>query len=187
MSSWRKPGSPEFASDSPTVRNIELKARLTDRPRAEATCAELNATYQGDIHQIDTYFNVPEGRLKLREKDPGNDELIHYRRDNHPETRASDYTIVPAPPGLKVLLTDALSVLATVEKTRSLWLYENVRIHLDRVQSLGDFIEFEAVLDDTHNDADGHAKIAQLRQAFNLTAEHLIDSSYLDLTLSAGR
>ena len=64
------------------MRNIELKARLGDRAGAEVCCAKLGATFQGDIHQVDTYFRVPEGRLKLREKEPGGDELIFYRRDD---------------------------------------------------------------------------------------------------------
>ncbi len=164
------------------MRNIELKARLADRDRAVLCCKNLGAAFQGDIHQVDTYFRVDEGRLKLREKDPGGSELIFYRREDVAGARASEYYIAPAAPELKALLTEALGVIAVVEKIRSLWFWENVRIHLDRVQELGDFIEFEAVLSKDHNDADGHEKVALLQETFSLPEP--IQGSYLDLILA---
>lgn len=166
------------------MRNIELKARLSDRDDAEAVCKRISATLHGDIHQIDTYFQVPEGRLKLREKDPGEDELIFYTRPDTAESASSKYDIVPASPELKRVLADALGVVAVVDKVRALWLWKNVRIHLDRVNGLGDFIEFEAVLCDEYDDADGHEKVATLTEAFGLQKTDLIEGSYLDLTLA---
>ncbi len=163
------------------MRNIELKARLADRAGAEACCAKLGAIFQGDIHQVDTYFRVPDGRLKLREKDPGGDELIFYRRDDVAEAKASEYLISPAGPELKGLLSEALGVIAVVDKVRGFWLWGNVRIHLDCVRRLGDFIEFEAVLDESHDDADGHGKIQQLQEAFQILGNARVERSYLDL------
>lgn len=163
------------------MRNIELKARLRDRAAAESVCAGLGAVCHGDIRQVDTYFPVREGRIKLREQDPGQDQLIFYHRPDAAEARASDYAIAPATPELKPLLAAALGVSAVVAKTRSLWLWENVRIHLDRVDGLGDFIEFEAVLDEAHDDADGHAKLDRLQTAFGLTPSDVLEGSYRDL------
>lgn len=164
------------------MRNVELKARLADRGLAKACCEDLGAAFQGDIHQVDIYFRVPEGRLKLREKDPGGGELIFYRREDVAEARTSDYYLAPAAPELKTLLTNAFGVIAVVDKVRSLWFWKNVRIHLDRVQGLGDFIEFEAVLSQDHNEADGHEKVAHLQETFSLTEP--IQGSYLDLILA---
>lgn len=167
------------------MRNIELKARLTDRARALATCIQIGATPRGDIHQLDTYFNVPHGRLKLREATPGPCELVHYHRPDTPGPKGCDYTLHPADPTLKPLLTDALGVLTTVDKIRTLYLWQNVRIHLDTVHGLGTFIEFEAVLDDHHDDTDGQAKLNHLIQAFHLREEDHLAHSYLDLSLHA--
>lgn len=164
------------------MRNVELKAQLPDRAGAEACCTRIGAIYQGDIHQVDTYFRVPEGRLKLREKEPGGDELIFYRRADIAEAKASEYHISPATSELKTLFSEAFGVVAVVDKVRGLWLWENVRIHLDRVEGIGDFIEFEAVLDDEHDDADGHRKIQGLRQTFQIASTALIQRSYLDLS-----
>lgn len=166
------------------MRNIELKARLADRDHAEACCENLGAAFQGNIHQVDTYFRVHEGRLKLREKDPGGSELIFYRREDVAEAQASDYYLAPASPELKALLTNAFGVIAVVDKVRSLWFWENVRIHLDRVQGLGDFIEFEAVLSNEADDQVGFSKVQMLNESFQISEEMLQHGSYLDLVLN---
>ncbi len=165
------------------MRNIELKARLRDREGALKTCTSLGASASGDIHQTDTYFNVPQGRLKLREANPGRTELVQYFRDDVAGARGCDYQLCLVDANIKPLLTDALGVLVVVEKVRTLYLWQNVRIHVDRVEALGDFLEFEAVLDETHDDQDGHQKLAMLTQTFGLAPEDLCPQSYLDLRL----
>lgn len=167
------------------MQNIELKARLADIGQAEATCSRVRAAFQGVIRQRDTYFNSRKGRLKVRRSEPGPDHLIYYRRDDSPEARASDYDLEPAPEGMEEMLRRELGQLAVVEKTRRLWLWENVRIHLDTVDALGTFIEFEAVLDEVHGVVDGHAKVAYLRDEFGITEADLVAGSYLDLMLTA--
>lgn len=167
------------------MRNIELKARATDLAHAAAVCQSIGAAFRGEMRQTDTYFVVPEGRLKLRENDPGRCELIYYHRVNVAESRASDYEIAVADAAMKHILERALGVRAVVRKRRALWLWENVRIHLDRVDGLGNFIEFEAVLDDAHDDADGYGRVAFLRDAFAIASGDLVSVSYSDLLLAA--
>ncbi len=166
------------------MRNIELKARLRDPSRAVRICEEIGAAYQGDIRQTDTYFRVLEGRLKLRECEPGEDYLVFYRRPDMAHAKGSDYFIEPASPSMGTFLTTALGRLAVVRKVRALWLWENVRIHLDHVDELGAFIEFEAVLSTVHDDADGHAKIARLRTAFAIEEADLLPGSYVEMVLT---
>ena len=163
------------------MRNIELKAILRHPERAPDTCRSLGAAYQRDIRQVDTYFRVPSGRLKLRENDPGNTELIYYHRADQTDSKGSEYDIAPGTTALREMLAAALGVVTTVRKVRALWLWENVRIHLDAVDRLGNFIEFEAVLGDGYDDADGHAKIARLQEAFGLRDNDLIAHSYVDM------
>jgi len=168
------------------MRNIELKARLFDRARANETCVRIGAESQGDIQQTDTYFAVPNGRLKLRECDPGEGCLVFYHRADVAAARASDYHIEPAGESMGQLLKHALGVLGVVRKTRALWLWKNVRIHLDRVEDLGEFIEFEAVLSARYDDADGIEKLAYLRDSFEIRDGDLETGSYLDLLHDAG-
>lgn len=169
------------------MRNIELKARLRDRAAAIAASEAIGARCHGDIHQVDTYFRVPEGRLKLRAATPGRAELIFYRRPDIAGAKGCDYLLEPIAPTAAGLFGEALGVLATVEKTRTLYLWENVRIHLDRVTGLGDFLEFEAVLAEGEEDASGYAKLEHLGNALGIAREDTLAYSYLEMTLQIAR
>jgi adenylate cyclase class 2 len=164
-------------------RNIELKARCVDLERARRAAESLGATFSGILDQCDTYFAAPHGRLKLRETAGLPAELIWYERPNDVESRASDYRLVRVDDarGLRDALTAALGGREVVRKRRELWLWENVRIHLDAVEGLGTFVEFEAVMTDGDDDAAGHAKLAKLRAALGIGEGDLIASSYADL------
>jgi len=165
------------------LRNIELKARLRNREAALRVCAELGAAPQGDIHQVDTYFAVPQGRLKLREA-PGRTELVQYFRPDVAGARGCDYQLAGVDATVKPLLAEALGIIAVVDKVRTLYLWHNVRIHVDRVSALGDFLEFEAVLDEAHHDDDGHQKLSMLTERFGLSPADLCPHSYLELSLN---
>ena len=169
------------------MRNIELKARLRGHAHALRVCEELGASPRGAIRQIDTYFRVPEGRLKIREAGPGRTELVFYRRPDVPGPKGCDYLLEAADASIKEMLAEALGILAVVEKVRTLYLWQNVRIHLDAVAGLGGYLEFEAVLSAEYDDADGHEKLQHLIRAFGLTEEDLIETSYLEMMLAAGK
>ena len=164
------------------MRNIELKARLKSHEEASALCQAIDAIYAGDLRQTDTYFHCTDGLLKLREIDPGEDYLVHYQRPVVADSKACDYSMAPVDAlTLRPLLTDSLGVYAVVKKTRTLWFWQNVRIHLDRVEGLGNFIEFEAVLSPDFNDADGLNKLAFLRKTFDIKDHDLCDVSYAEM------
>lgn len=164
--------------------NIELKAELPDRTAAEEVCGALSAKFQGIIRQQDTYFPVKEGWLKLRLCEPVDDYLVYYQRPNVAGSKRSDYVITPAEANMRPALLASLGLLAVVEKERTLYLWENVRIHLDRVVGLGDFVEFEAVLKNEAQQADGHAKVAYLQTQFGIAPTSLCEMSYLDMVLA---
>jgi adenylate cyclase class 2 len=164
-------------------RNLEIKARIRDWDLACRTARSLATTDPGELHQLDTYFRVPHGRLKLRQFSNPPAELIFYSRPDRSEAKSSDYRIVKIDDaeGLLDALTAALGILARVEKRRLVYLHENVRIHLDRVEGLGEFVEFEAVVDEQHDEARSHATLARLQQAFALRASDLLSGSYSDM------
>lgn len=165
------------------MRNMELKARLKDMEQAEAVWRELGANHEGLLSQVDTYFQVENGRLKLRDFGDGRAELIADSRPDLAAARASEYDVQPVAPRLGELLAKTLGVVV-VRKKRELYLWKNVRIHLDRVEQLGSFIEFEAVLDGGHDDADGKLKINYLRGLFVLGEHDIISGSYADLMMA---
>jgi predicted adenylyl cyclase CyaB len=140
------------------------------------------ARSQGE-QQTDTFFPVPHGRLKLREIDAQPAVLIWYERPNQSEARLSSYHLVPVsdPAGLKTALTEALGVRGVVRKQREIFLWHNVRIHLDDVADLGTFIEFEAVLSDSDDAAVAHERLDYLCRLLNVHAADHVAVAYADL------
>jgi adenylate cyclase class IV len=130
------------------VQNLEFKARCADLDRAGRVAEGLGAVWQWKRSQTDTYFHAPQGKLKLREVEGQPAELIAYHRSAAIEVRESDYLIyyTERADALKATLAMVMGVDRTVRKVRTLYLYHHVRIHLDRVEALGSFIEFEAVI-----------------------------------------
>jgi len=145
---------------------------------------ELTATEAGRFEQLDTYFHCHHGRLKLRETaGAASAELIWYDRSNDAKVRPSDYRLasIANPAELKAALTDALGVRGEVRKRRQLLLWHNVRIHLDEVEGLGGFIEFEAVIAGDEDEATAHERLDQLCRVLQLTPADFLRESYSDL------
>jgi adenylate cyclase class IV len=175
-------------------RNIELKARCKDLSVAERIARSLGASPADRLWQRDTYFACRHGRLKLRQQRPINpthpdtitrteSELIGYDRLDEPQARGCNYTRVPTAHGdeLRDTLARTLGITVEVIKTRSVWLWKNVRIHLDEVEGLGTFLEFEAIVDEQCDDAAAHGKIKELIQVFALSSADIADISYSDM------
>jgi adenylate cyclase, class 2 len=166
------------------VINIEIKARCASPEQVRDLLRQREARFAGLDHQVDTYFRVAEGRLKLRE---GNIEnaLIYYRRPNQGGPKTSDVLLYPSSPGLKELLVAALGVSVAVEKQREIYYLENVKIHIDRVQGLGVFVEIEAAGDERADRGVLMAQCRELMQTFGIREEDLVAESYSDLLLKA--
>jgi len=122
--------------------NVEIKARVRDRERMADLAASLSGGPPSVLHQEDTFFRVPAGRLKLRKLAPTRGELIFYRRPDQPGPKSSEYSIsvTSEPDTLRDVLGAALGVLGVIRKERWLYLVDNTRIHLDQVKGLGDFV-----------------------------------------------
>lgn len=165
--------------------NIEIKAKSNNQDEIREILKSKNADFKGVDHQIDTYFKVNLGRLKLREGKIEN-HLIYYQRENKEGPKQSDVTLLKSDPksSLKEILTKALGVLVVVDKKREIYFIENVKFHIDTVKDLGAFIEIEAI----DNDGTiGKEKLFEQCQffldLFKISQEDLISVSYSDLLL----
>lgn len=169
-------------------RNIELKSRIDSLDPAREIAGRIATAHPGRQCQLDTYFNCPHGRLKLRQIEGEQAMLIWYHRENVAGAKASDYRLVPVTDAqaLKKALGTALGVRAVVNKRREIFLYHHVRIHLDEVNGLGCFLEFEAVLEADTDPNEGIAQVEFLMQQFSVDASSLVTNSYGDMVTSEG-
>jgi len=167
--------------------NVEIKARSDRHNDIRDILNRRNARRIGLDHQIDTYFKVSEGRLKLREGNIEN-SLIYYNRSNQAGPKRSDvllYKLSPDP-ALKSVLSASNGVLVVVDKQREIWFDANVKLHLDAVQGLGTFVEIEAIdTDGTISEDQLHKQCDTWIQLLSIQPEDLIDRSYSDLLLEA--
>jgi adenylate cyclase class IV len=167
-------------------RNIEIKARITSVEALLPTAQALADGPATAITQDDTFFTVPQGRLKLREFADGTAELIHYHRADSKNSKASDYVRVPVadPAALRLALQRACGVQGRVQKQRLLLMVGQTRIHLDRVQGLGDFMELEVVLAAQQTDAEGSAIAEALMARLGLADAERLAGAYLDMLVA---
>jgi adenylate cyclase class IV len=172
--------------------NIEVKARSRDWDRQHVKAQRLAGKRPILIEQVDTFFHVPTGHLKLREFTPERGELIYYQRPDQPGPKLSEYSITPTsnPASLCETLAQALGVSAELRKRRWLFLSNEpgalTRIHFDEVRGLGRFIELEVVLAPGQPTEEGEEIARRFCAALDIRDEDLIDCAYVDLMASQG-
>ena len=133
------------------MQNIEIKTPINSIETIENCLIEIEAEKIWTRNQTDTFFEVTRGWLKLREADGAVPELISYERPTDDAgPRPSSYDLMPLGDAekWKSLLGRVLDAECVVCKTRTLWMWQHTRIHLDVVKSLGTFLELETVAKD---------------------------------------
>ena len=167
--------------------NVEIKARCDDHDQVRTVLSDMGSRLVGTDHQIDTYFRVPDGRLKLREGSIEN-TLIFYKRADQAGPKRSDvqlYRVKPADPALKAVLREALGEVVVVDKQREIHFVDNVKIHLDQVDGLGSFLEIEAIdADGTRSEGSLLAQCEEFMRRFGVRDTDLLDGSYSDMILA---
>jgi adenylate cyclase, class 2 len=164
-------------------RNLEIKAVDPDPLATLRAALELGADDEGWLHQRDTYFHAVQGRLKLREAPPEPAELISYARAELAGPKVSLYRVVQVADhhALVEALSESLGIKVVVDKARRLLRWRNVRIHLDRVDGLGDFVELEAVAASPGGLEVERDRVEELRATLGIADEHLVAHGYADL------
>ena len=166
------------------MENIEIKARVGDLDSIRERVLKIKHEFLGCDIQVDTYFKTTSGRMKLRESSLSGPYLILYLRNDLSGPKSSIYQTlaVENAQGVKNLLSQMLGIHTVVKKEREIYIYENVRIHLDRVKNLGTFLEFEAVLNDEYHDRTAEKKkVYQLMETLGVTEDNLVSKSYENL------
>ncbi len=169
--------------------NIEIKAKTANQNQIREKLTSLGAKFKGIDFQTDTYFNVNYGRLKLREGNIEN-HLIYYERNDSLGLKQSDVILFKSEPNssLKEILAKSLGIKVEVKKQREIYFIDNVKFHIDKVDSLGAFVEIEAI------DMSGQISKEKLYEQcnyylnlFGISEKDFISVSYSDLILEKNK
>lgn len=168
------------------MKNVEIKAKCDNPEKVEKILLENGADYKGLDHQTDTYFNVKNGRLKMR---IGNIEksLIFYDRPNIKGPKQSTFNLYRSEnlEELKPLLISSLEIMVEVKKHRKIFFIDHVKFHIDEVDGLGSFVEIE-VGDLT--DSKTHKELKDLCDYYidllGVKEDNLMNISYSDMLMN---
>lgn len=165
------------------ARNVEIKARVAGLDAIRARAASLASGPGEVVHQTDTFFVVPQGRLKIREFADGSGELISYERPDEPGPKLSAYSRVACRDARELVsaLSRVLPVRGTVVKRREVFLVGRTRVHLDQVERLGAFVELEVVMGDGDPVEGADREARDLLEALAIPPATLVTGAYVDL------
>jgi predicted adenylyl cyclase CyaB len=166
------------------MKLIEIKARCSNPSKVrQLLLQQPNIQFIGVDAQMDTYFKIPSGRLKLREGNIEN-SLIYYDRENKKDAKKSDVTLYKPTEvaSLKAVLLAALPTLIVVEKKREIYFIDHIKFHIDTLSALGSFIEIEVI------DANDAMDISEMKEQcqwymelLDIQKEDLMENSYSDM------
>jgi len=164
-------------------RNIEIKAKLYDWFGIYSKACRIATKSVINISQKDVYYAVPKGRLKLRIENDENAELIFYERTNEAGPKLSNYRRVPVDNRILLnnLLEDTFGIRCIVEKNRTVIFSNDTRIHMDKVDGLGDYLELEVLIPENGDMTDADRRARELMDILGVGKDHLVAFSYVDL------
>ena len=165
------------------ARNVEIKARIDSIEAITATVAELADQGPIEIPQDDTFFVCERGRMKLRAFSSTDGQLIFYQRPDQAGPKESFFVISPtaSPDSLREALSLAYGQAGRVRKHRTLYLVGRTRVHLDRVENLGHFLELEVVLSPGEGPEPGVQEAHNLMASLGIADAQLVEGAYVDL------
>lgn len=169
------------------ARNVEIKARIKSIEFILPRAAALADVGPIEIVQEDVFFACKRGRLKLRVLSANEGQLIFYRRADRRGPKESFYLVSPttSPDTLRESLSQAYGQVGSVRKNRTLFLAGRTRIHLDRVEGLGEFLELEVVLEEGEPVGTGEAVAQDFMQKLQIPPDQLVEQAYIDLLAAA--
>lgn len=169
------------------MTNLEIKVKVSNLEEIKVKIKSTNATHIGSLTQQDTYFIIGVKRLKLREEGDRS-YFVFYTRPDLSSSKISKYHIVHVPLLLKQFSKSVFSFLfgenVVVCKVRQLYIYKNTRIHLDKVEGLGTFLELETVFNSKYTEAELELEHLEISTILNLNQYEKIKQSYSDLKLN---
>jgi predicted adenylyl cyclase CyaB len=170
------------------MKNIELKISLDSFSPIVKILQKEKAKCEAILNQIDTYYNYPKARLKIREISNEFFEIILYRRPDKKSSKISNYEVTKLGDQktkdlIKKIFAGLFGEKVIIKKKRELWLCKNTRIHLDRVDKLGNFLELETVVNKI-SFVQAQSEHKEVIKLLHLEKYSKISKSYSDLLLA---
>lgn len=167
--------------------NVEIKAVVSDLAQLRKRVSKISGGPGKDSYQDDTFFCVPHGRLKLRISSTARPQLIYYHRPDLPSPKPSHYIIsnIAQPSSMRAVLAESLGVIGQVRKHRTMFMIDNTRVHLDQVEGLGTYLEFEVMLSQSQSVDEGKQIALALMNKLGVDLATLVKGAYLDLLNSS--
>ncbi|XP_055843771.1 uncharacterized protein LOC129910416 [Episyrphus balteatus] len=167
-------------------RNIEIKARVGSDSEFETKvniAKKLTASEGELLIQKDIFFNSETGRLKLRHTENAKAQLVYYDRPDIAGPKLSKFNkiTIDEPEILEKILTASNGARGILKKHRYLFMYKNTRIHMDKVEDLGNFMEFEVCLKPEQTIEEGQAFAEELMKLFGIKEDDLMTGAYFDV------
>ena len=164
-------------------RNIEIKARIEDYQQTKKIFAKITQDKPVKLNQRDIFYNLKSYRLKMRTINNDSHELLFYSRPNSADMKLSKYKCfnIKHPKLVDKILSVSLGRTGEVKKVRQLFLKDNIRFHLDRVENLGDFIELEYVIPEKESIQTAKKNVKFITEQLNIKKKDYIDVAYMDL------
>lgn len=166
------------------VQNVEYKCELRDPALGKILLGKIGARFITTLTQRDTYFRVPDGRLKKRESADEPTEYVFYHRLDRIKPKLSNFQIYGEEEAAAKFGPRPLSVWMIIEKTREVWMHDGVHIHVDRVEGLGSFIELQALVTPWQHIGKCHQAIGELRARLGPALGEAIATGYCDMLAS---
>ena len=161
--------------------NLELKVKLDSHKEVKKLLKKIGADFVKTLNQKDIYYKINNGLLKLRIEN-GEQSIIKYLRNEKGKDRFSDYEVLHFSTGdTEKFFKELFKIETAVEKKRKLYMYDNTRIHLDKVKELGIFLELETLVINGKTDAKNRFK--KIVGLLELNKYGEIRKSYRDLML----
>jgi adenylate cyclase class IV len=163
------------------MQNVEFKAELRDAELARSICRAIGAHEVGLLDQTDTYFRLPDARLKERQTVGEPTQWILYGRPDQAGSRLSTFHIYSEQEATERFGDLHRRPWVVVRKQRELWMHGDIRIHLDDVEALGQFIEFEALICPRQKRPAAEQAVRDLRRRFAQVIGESVAVGYSDL------
>lgn len=167
------------------MRSVEIKHELRDPELAIACLRQRKAINIGATFQVDSCYRLSSGRLLKREIEGEPTEWIAYQRDDTPQARVCRFTVYSENEAQQRFGMRDMPVWTQVRKRRELWITGPVRVHVDMVDRIGWFIEFEALVSSKQNAGRCRGLIEAVRNKMRIALGEAISVSYSDLAIAA--